>query len=389
MRTQISLKFTKPDIVRPVRNSSAWIRTFLSLCAVLCGHLTLGAEATRTTVPNQSIMFNHTNQTVILSATITPPSDEGTVQFALERKDRSSGQLIPVTSPVTSTLSNGFTSVSYVVPGDLTPGGCTIRAEYSGSSNFLSSHHLESILTIFPSGSRTLKATNATTIEIPNAGLASIYPSSITVTGVVGSIANVAVTFNGLTHPYPADLDILVVVPGGERLALFSNAGGGHSLSNVDITLSDWASFPLPFAYDTPYGTYQPTVYPRTVTNQFAMATPFSTNLSSLNGLSPNGTWSLYVLDVEAPDAGVISGGWTLAVTTVMPSPRVQISQAGPNCLISFATISNVNYFVECKDSFSELDWILLKQVAGTGTNIAVSDTTLETSKRFYRVRVE
>jgi len=390
MKNQISLRSTKPDIVRPVRNPNAWIRTFLSLSVVLYGHAAMGAEPTRTTAPNQSMMFTHSNQTVMLSATVSPPSNEGTVQFTLERINRSTGQLIPVGDPVASrALTNGFARVSYVVSGALTPGGYSIQAEYSGSSNFLASHHVESILTILPPGSRTLKTTNATPIVIPIVGQASLYPSVITVTGAVGPITNAALTLNGLTHPYPADLDIFVVAPGGQRVALFSNVGGGHSLSNVDVTLSDWASFPLPLAYDTPSGTYQPTVYPRTVTNQFAIPRPFSTNLSSLNGLSPNGTWSLFVLDVEAPDAGIISRGWTLALTTAMPRPSLQISQTGPNCFLSFATFSNANYFVECKDSFSDLSWILLKQVAGTGASVMVSDTRLDASRRFYRVRVE
>jgi len=356
----------------------------------MSGHVVLGAEFTRTTAFNQSTVCNHSNQIVILSATVTPVSNEGTIQFSLDRMDRSTGHLIPVANPVTSTtLSNGVASVPYLIGGDLVPGGYTIHAEYSGSSNFLPSHHVESILTVYPAGSQTLKRTNATELTIPEAGPASTYPSEITVNGAVGVITNVAISLNGLSHPYPGDLDILVIAPGGQRVALSSNAGGGHSMNNVDVTISDWAGFPIPFQYDVPEGTYLPTVYSRTVTNQFGIKPPFSTNLSSLNGLSPNGTWSLYVSDVEAPDAGVISGGWTLVVTTVVPRPALQILQSGASCLISFATISGVNYFVECKDSISDADWTLLKQLPGTGKTVAVPEINPGGPSRFYRVRVE
>jgi hypothetical protein len=38
--------------------------------------------------------------------------------------------------------------------------------------------------------------------------------------------------------------------------------------------------------------------------------------MSAFNGQSPNGTWSLYVVDDGPSDQGVISGGWSLTVTT-------------------------------------------------------------------------
>ena len=38
--------------------------------------------------------------------------------------------------------------------------------------------------------------------------------------------------------------------------------------------------------------------------------------LSNVNGTSPVGVWKLYVLDDEERDEGMISGGWSLNITT-------------------------------------------------------------------------
>jgi uncharacterized repeat protein (TIGR01451 family) len=53
--------------------------------------------------------------------------------------------------------------------------------------------------------------------------------------------------------------------------------------------------------------------------------------MSALNGSTANGTWSLYVLDDNAGDAGSI-GGWSLALTvanTVNPSAALSLSMTG------------------------------------------------------------
>ena len=43
-----------------------------------------------------------------------------------------------------------------------------------------------------------------------------------------------------------------------------------------------------------------------------APAGPYGTSLSALNGVDPNGVWSLYVSDDTRLESGAISNGWSL-----------------------------------------------------------------------------
>ena len=83
------------------------------------------------------------------------------------------------------------------------------------------------------------------TIPTSVAGAATPYPSTIDVTGVGGTITNVTLRLNDLSHTFPDDIDMLLVGPAGQKVVIFSDAGGGNSLNNVTVTLHDAAQFPL------------------------------------------------------------------------------------------------------------------------------------------------
>jgi len=137
-----------------------------------------------------------------------------------------------------------------------------------------------------------------------------------------GVISNLTVTLRGLSHTWPDDLDILLVSPTGQKALLMSDTGGGNALNNVTVTLSDAGATALPDTTPITSGTFRPADYePGDVLAAPAPAGPYPTALSSFNGQSPNGTWSLYVLDDGPGDLGSMAGGWSLSLTTVTTAP--------------------------------------------------------------------
>lgn len=148
----------------------------------------------------------------------------------------------------------------------------------------------------------------------------SPYPSIINVAGVVGTVTKVTATIKGLNHTFPSDIDMLLVGPGGQRLLLMSDADGGTDVINATITFDDAAAAVIGATVVS--GTFKPTnsgagdIFPAP-----APAGPYPDPqlLSVFNGLNPNGTWSLYVVDDAGLDAGSIAQGWELTITTQDP----------------------------------------------------------------------
>lgn len=149
-------------------------------------------------------------------------------------------------------------------------------------------------------------------INIPDHGPAALYPAPIFVSGVYGLISKVSVSLKGLNHKFPEDLNVLLVGPGGQRVMLMSDAGGGTPLQNVDLTFED-AGTALPDEDRIVSGTYSPTSYDANpmLTNP-APAGPYGAELSAFNGIQPEGVWALFIFDDTPGDAGRLAGGWTL-----------------------------------------------------------------------------
>jgi subtilisin-like proprotein convertase family protein len=162
--------------------------------------------------------------------------------------------------------------------------------------------------------------TNTTPIIIPAAGTSGIadpYPSSIMVTGFFGTVTKVTVKLKGLSHTFPDDIDILLVGPGGQNAIIMSDVGGATDITGVTLTLDDLAASSLPDNGPLVTGTFQPTNIPTDDTFPPPAPVPLGGSaLSIFNGTSPNGTWSLYVVDGAPLDAGSLAGGWELDITT-------------------------------------------------------------------------
>jgi subtilisin-like proprotein convertase family protein len=156
------------------------------------------------------------------------------------------------------------------------------------------------------------------TITIPSSGPASAYPAPIQVSGLTGTITDVDVRLNTLNHPFPSDLDVMLVGPGGQHVVLMSDAGGNVAVVDTTFVIDDEAPSPLPGVGQINTDRYQPTNYGSG--DPFPAPAPISsdaaTGLSAFDGTSPNGVWSLYVVDDTFMDSGSLKDGWSLSIDT-------------------------------------------------------------------------
>ncbi|MEY3067235.1 MAG: hypothetical protein RLZZ532_4027 [Cyanobacteriota bacterium] len=231
------------------------------------------------------------------AVTFSPSTKTGTITFAA---GSSTAQL--VVDPTADTLAE---SQNETVVFNINSGTGYIGGTPNTATGTIVS---EEVLPIF---------TNPNSITIPLGGSASPYPSTINVSGVSGNIANIQVSLSGLSHTWPDDVDMFLRGPGGQKVMLMSDAGGGYSsrLNNVNLTFRDSASGTLPDGSQITSGTYRPTDYQ--VGDTFptpAPAGPYGTALSAFNGTNPNGAWQLFVQDDMGGDSGSIAGGWSLTI---------------------------------------------------------------------------
>ena len=146
---------------------------------------------------------------------------------------------------------------------------------------------------------------------------ASPYPSTITVSGLTGQVADVNVSLSGITHTNPDDIDILLVGPGGQTAELLSDAGGAHDVSGVNLGFDDESGHHVTtggqISHDIvvldDFGAAD--TYPAP-----APAGPYGTTLSVFDNHIANGVWRLYVVDDESGASGSITGGWSLTITS-------------------------------------------------------------------------
>ena len=216
------------------------------------------------------------------------------------------------------------------------------------------------VLTVNPPPLGAARFANTNVITIPSQGMADPYPSQIVVSNLNGTITNLTVTLSQFNHAYPGDVDMLLVAPDNQTaVVIFSRAGDGGvaftnspspaeeaGVTNITFTLSDTAMFALPYPYPFISIPFKPADYSGTNNQTVGQQEGFGilpangpladfpspapdpslyTNtpvaLSSFNGFSPNGTWSLYVYDYTNyanPNSGSI-GAWSLMIAILSP----------------------------------------------------------------------
>ena len=225
-----------------------------------------------------------------------------------------------VTSPTTG-------SQSFTLP----PGGLPDSKSYSFTASGTNGGTIVATLQLTNNGAfltnvsfvfalpKTATFANTNVIVIPDSGIASPYPSTITVSGVTGLVGKVTATLSQFNHTYPHDVSVLLVSPAGTRALLMSHTADlGAPAANVDFTFDDSAPSMLPQSGSAGSGSWQPSAYPpATVFPSPAPTNAYGAVMSAFNNANPNGTWSLFVLDDATGDRGGVSNGWSLAITTI------------------------------------------------------------------------
>lgn len=176
-------------------------------------------------------------------------------------------------------------------------------------------------------GASVLTVSNTAAIIIPDGGIATPYPSTITISDGLGLLVDsLTVTISGFSHDFWSDVDMLLVSPTGARSMLVSSSGTSGGAYGVNVTFDQSATSFWP---GTTSGTFRPSG--ASLSDTFpapAPAVASTANLANFANAQVFGTWSLYVQDYAPPDSGSISGGWSLRIvckpdTTAVNNPGV------------------------------------------------------------------
>jgi subtilisin-like proprotein convertase family protein len=289
------------------------------------------------------------------------PGELVTVNLSLQNTGRSATSNLIATLQATGGVSAPSAPQNY---GSLAPRGAAVTMPFSFRAGGACGGTLTATLQLqdgatnlgavsfkFNLGSTKIVTntfTNGAFISLPSSGAAAVYPSTINVTGLAGSINKVTVKLTNVNHTYPDDLDILLVAPGGQKILLMSDCGGGGDLINANLTFDD-AAATLPNTMTITTGAYGPANYG--IADNLPSPAPPGPHpdpqrLSAFNGLNPNGAWKLFVFDDYAGNSGNIANGWSLTIATNVPEcciPAPCLMTIGPQTIPSGYISSQYN----------------------------------------------
>jgi subtilisin-like proprotein convertase family protein len=338
-------RYEPPNMVRDLTSDPANNSTFGTLDLRRTFTNNAGVPITRlrfrivdiTTFPSISNVADlrpRTSTSVVVTVD-RPPCGSGTSNVAVQGTTLEQ----PPSQPNGSGF-NGSLSVGTITPGTPLAAGASVDVRFllgvqqTGAARFCivaetvpaTSSQIHCAITTTNLVNQTFS--NSGAIQVPGGGAtsgpASPYPSSIAVGGLAGTVTKVTVTLRNITHAFPDDIDVLLVGPTGVKLILMSDALGSTALTGQTYTFDSTAGAVLPDGATAASGTYQPTNHlggdtfpaPAPGGPYLSPGPAGSDSLAVFNGLSPNGTWSLYVFDDAGADTGTIASGWDLTFTT-------------------------------------------------------------------------
>ena len=185
-----------------------------------------------------------------------------------------------------------------------------------------------SALAAAPAGAAAATYTNPHSLKTEDFGASDAgpmvpFPSVIDVNGTGGNVISAKVTIHGVGHQMMAELDIVLVGPGGQSAVLMHSACPGQNTIAAPLTFvfDDAAPGPLPQTPACVSGTFKPS---NTGPGPFffgpaAPPPPYGTSLAVFNGAPADGLWQLYAYDTALFADGSITAGWTLDLATTSP----------------------------------------------------------------------
>jgi len=154
------------------------------------------------------------------------------------------------------------------------------------------------------------------------------------------ALVNQQATNNGLTAVGFINPAIYAIAAGTNYSACFHDiTAGNNTWSGSPALFSAVSGYDLCTGLGTPNGTNlinvlvptgtSPTTNPP-LTHLSPPPPPYGSTLVGLNSGNPNGTWELFVMDDAMFDAGSISNGWILTLTTASPVGQAADLAVGP-----------------------------------------------------------
>lgn len=193
------------------------------------------------------------------------------------------------------------------------------------------------VLTLTAGAATAVYSFNGLGIVVPDgspSGVANVQE----VNSEIATIEEVTVTFT-LSGTYNGDLYVYLKKDTGFSVLVNrvgkDGAGSGYGDAGFSVTISDSAVSDIhnyqntstPVAGSPLTGTWQPDAR-TTDPDSVASSDPRSAFLSSFNGLSATGSWTLYVADLNGGDPYTLQS-WSLTVSGIVPEPGSTLLMAG------------------------------------------------------------